>query len=436
VIASTVPGQIDLNDGTQRRKGEMMLERAATAARRRIAAAMRPVRHESYASGGRPPRILFVNDLWGYGTVTMSMAIAEELEGRATRIFAGMGPGFELARRSSFDGLVPVDTMADPLPQDLERELGACQAVVSVMNEGVARAAARRRIPCVFVDCLLWMWATPPEVPEGVPYFQESFPGARERLDRHRDTLRSAEMVGPLVTRPARARSGSPDAVLINFGGLSCPLLTPATLVTYADAMAQCAVAALHGWPGRVVVGVGRHVLDQMDHGALRSLGESVAVVDLGHDAYLAELRRSRLLITSAGNHALYEAFALGVPCLCLPSQNLSGLLTVDIFDRQGVTSSLDWRRLYGLTDLDPADQAGACNRIAACIERFSKDTKARGQLIRHLRNSLSDRRLVSLQRRQARFYAGLGEPGAPAVAARVLELVEDRHRATLPEGA
>jgi hypothetical protein len=418
-------------------EGETMFEktaRGATTARRRIAAAMRQTaRRESGASGGAPPRVLFVNDQWGYGTVTMAMAIAEELEGRATRVFAGMGPGFELARRSSFDRLVPVDTMTDPMRPDLERELGACQAVVSVVNETVARAAARRRIPCVFVDCLLWMWATPPEVPAGVPYFQESFPGAREQLHRHRDRLRSAEIVGPLVTRPARTRSDSPDVVLVNFGGLSCPLLTPRTLVTYADTMAQCAAAALHGWPGRVVVSVGSHVRDQMD---LRALGKSVEVVDLGHDAYLAELRRSRLLITSAGNHALYEAFALGVPCLCLPAQNLSGLLTVDVFDRHGVTRSLDWSRLYGLTDLDPADEAGACDRIAACIERFSTDPQARGQLVRHLRNSLGDRRLESLQRRQACFYAGLGEPGAPVVAARILELVEDFRRATLPEGA
>src|SRR5262245_50365439 len=89
----------------------------------------------------RRPRVLFVNDLWGYGTVTMAMAVAEELEGRATRIFAGFGPGFELARRSSFDGLIAIDTMADPLPPELERELTACHAVVSVMNERVARAA-------------------------------------------------------------------------------------------------------------------------------------------------------------------------------------------------------------------------------------------------------------------------------------------------------
>jgi hypothetical protein len=418
----------------------MVLEKAShgvTAARRRLAAVMPAAgRGGGSASGERPPRVLFVNDLWGYGTVTMAMAIADELDGQATRIFAGMGPGFELARRSPFEGLVAADTMADPLPAELERELGACRAVVSVMNQGVARAAVRRGIPCVFVDCLLWMWATPPELPAGVPYFQESFPGVTERLDRHRDALGPAEIVGPLVARQARARSPHADAVLVNFGGLSCSLLAPDTLVTYADAMAQCAVAALRGWRGRVVISAGRHVLDRMDQRTLRALGPGVELVDLGHDAYLAELRRSRALISSAGIHALYEAFSLGVPCLCLPSQNLSGLLTLEVLERHGATRSLDWSRLYALKDLDPADEAGASVRIAAEIERFDHDPAARGRLVRHLRSAFDDRRLEALQRRQARFYADLGERGAPLVAARVLELVGDRRGAALPEGA
>jgi hypothetical protein len=417
-----------------------MLERAsqgAARARRKFAATVPAAgRGGGTAYGERPPRVLFVNDLWGYGTVTMGMAIADELEGRATRIFAGMGAGFELARRAPFDGLVAADTMADPLPPELERELGACQAVVSVMNQGVARAATRRGIPCVFVDCLLWMWATPPELPPGVPYFQESFPGAQERLERHRRTLRSAEVVGPLVTRQVRGRSPHADAVLVNFGGLSCSLLEPATLVTYADAMAQSAAAAMVGWHGRVVVSAGRHILDRMDVRTLRAIRPSVEVVDLGHDAYLAELRRSCALITSAGMHALYEAFSLGVPCLCLPSQNLSGLLALEVLARHGAARLLDWSQLYALGDLDPADEAGASVRIAAEIERFSRDRAARNWLVRQLRSAFDDRRLLALQRRQARFYAGLGERGAPAVAARVLELLGDRSGAALLEGA
>jgi UDP:flavonoid glycosyltransferase YjiC (YdhE family) len=242
--------------------------------------------------------------------------------------------------------------------------------------------------------------------------------------------------VGPLVARRARARSIAADAVLVNFGGLSCSLLAPTTLVTYADAMAQCAVAALRRWQGRTVVSAGRHILDRMDRRTLHALAPNVELVDLGHDAYLAELRRSRALITSAGMHALYEAFDLGVPCLCLPSQNLSGLLTLEVLSDLGVTPSLDWNRLSALTDLDPADEAGASVRIAAEIERFSHDARARGRLVRHLRSAFDDRPLQALQRQQARFYAGLGERGAPVVAARVLELVGERRRATLQEGA
>jgi hypothetical protein len=418
----------------------MMLERASlgvTGARRGLGGTVPAAgRAVGSAYGKRLPRVLFVNDLWGYGSVTMGMAVADELEGRAARIFAGMGPGFELARRAPFEGLVAADTMADPLPQELERELGSCQAVVSVMNQGVARAAARRGIPCVFVDCLLWMWAAPPELPPGIPYFQESFPGVHERLERHRSTLRSAQVVGPLVTRQVRGRSPNPDAVLVNFGGLSCSLLAPATLVTYADAMAQCAVAALRGWQGRVVVSAGRHVLDRMDQRALRAIRPTVEVVDLGHDAYLAELRRSHALITSAGMHALYEAFSLGVPCLCLPSQNLSGLLALEVLARHGSARLLDWSQLYALRDLDPADEPGASVRIAAQIERFGHDQAAQGWLVRQLRSAFDDRRLQALQRRQARLYADLGELGAPVVAARVLELLGNRSGAALPEGA
>jgi hypothetical protein len=417
-----------------------MLEKAttrATAARRRLAAALSGVRMGTEPPAGRrQPRVLFVNDLWGYGTVTIAMAVAEEMEGRAIRIFAGMGPGFELARRSPFDGLVAVDTMATPTPPDLERELSACQAVVSVMNRRVARAAVRRGLPCVYVDCLLWMYGAPPDLPPDVHYFQESFPGVDEAVERIRQRLPRAEQVGPLLTRSPGARSPEAGTVLVNYGGLSCSLAEPAILASYADTMTQCVVAALRDWHGRIVVGAGLHVLDRMDRRTLDGLRPGLELADLGHDAYLAELRRSRLLITSAGMHALFEAFDLGIPCLCLPSQNLSGMLALTVLERHGAARSLDWGRLYGLGDLDPADEAAAISRISGGIARFSQDAGARRRLVRQLRGDLDDRRLRDLQRRQARFYAELGEPGAPHIAARVLELLGDASGNTLPKGA
>jgi hypothetical protein len=376
----------------------------------------------------RPPHILFVNDLWGYGTVTMAMAVASELEGRATCLFAGQGPGFELARRAiCFDALLATDTMAEPISPELDAALRGSRAVVTVMNGPVARRAVELGVPCLYLDCMLWMWAAPPDVPPSVPYHPESFPGVTARWEQWRDRFPEGEVVGPLVTRPARGRSDAADAVLINFGGLSCALLDRDTLAAYADAMTRCAVMALDGWPGRVVVAAGQHVLGLMDEDALRAIRPGVELVDLGHDAYLAELRRSQLLISSAGMHALYEACALGVPFVGLPAQNLSGSLALEVLERDGVHHALDWRHLYGLTGLDSSDEPDACRRIAECIHRFKGDPDAQETLVGHLSDALQADQLERSRLRQVAFLAAQGEGGAADVASRVLQLMGTR---------
>jgi hypothetical protein len=373
---------------------------------------------------GRLPRVLFVNDLWGYGTVTMAMAVADELAGHAVCQFAGVGPGFELARKGSFDKVLRVDTMAEDIAPELERALADSDLVVTVMNDPVAWQATALEKPCVYLDCLTWMWDTPPDVPPGVPYFAERFPGAAAKLEQWRDRLDEAAVVGPLVCQPTRARSASADAILVNFGGLSCPLLDLATAAAYADSMIRCVLTALDGSADRVIVAVGRHVLEAMDSRNVRLLSTNVELADLGHDAYMAELRRSRLLISSAGMHALYEASAVGVAYMCLPAQNQSGSLAMDVLARAGADRSLDWTHLYEATGLDSPDQADACNRIAACIHRFRDDTSAQAVLVQHLRQALDPAYLTERRQQQARFFHEQGNYGAPDIARRVLSLL------------
>jgi hypothetical protein len=374
---------------------------------------------------GRLPRILFVNDLWGYGTVTMAMAVAEELQERAVSRFAGQGPGFELARRGCFDDLLRVDTMADPILPALDEALRASDGVVTVLNGVVARRAAELGVPCLYLDCMLWMWPQPPAIPPGVLYCTENFPGTEARLAQWHDHLPNAEVVGPLVGRRRRAHAGSAEAALINFGGLSCTLLDQETLIAYAGAMARCALAALRGSAARVVIAAGRHVLEMMDEDALRAIEPRVDLVDLSHDAYLAELGRSQVLISSSGMHALYEACALGVPCVCLPAQNFSGSLALDELENAGVQRALNWSHLYGLKDLDRADEPAACRSIANCVHAFCADEEAQKALVEDLRERLQPDCLALVRRRQAEFFAEQGELGAPVVAQRVLELTK-----------
>jgi len=374
--------------------------------------------------GGRPPTILFVNDLWGYGTVTMALAVAEELEGRAVRRFAGFGPGFELARRACFERLLHVNTMSESIDPGLEQCLEEADGVVSVMNRRVAARAAELGKPCVYLDCLLWMWATAPAVPAGVPYYAERFPGTDERLRQWGDRFDEAKVVGPLISRPTKGANEDADDVLINFGGLYCPLVDQRALTVYADVMAQCALRALADSPGRVIIGAGQHMLDRMDASTLRSIRPGVELTDLAPGGYLAELRRSRALISASGMHALYEACALGVPCICLPAQNLSGSLALDVLRQEDVEHPVNWSHLYGLQGLDPADQPAACNRIADCIHEFAVDDAAQTTLVGHLRAALEADHLALVRERQASFFASQGGFGAGRVAERLLELI------------
>jgi hypothetical protein len=368
--------------------------------------------------------VLFVNDLWGYGTVSIVLAIAAELEGRAVRRFAGRGPGFDLARRFPFEGWIETDTMAASPTEALERAVRGSDAVVSVMNPAAARVAAEAGVPCAYVDMLLWMWSEPPSLPAGTHYFQESFPGARERLEHWRDRLPSAELVGPIIARPPGPPAAPGDQALINFGGMSCVLLDDDDLVVYAQVMAECSARALTGWPGPVVVAAGRHVLDRLDVDPVRRWRPDVQLKDLGHLEYLREVASSRLLVTSAGMHALSEAFRAGVPCACLPAQNLSQVLALDVLGPAGVCPSLDWRQLYGLDGLDPADEPGACRRIAGTVRRFRQDDEARNRLVGHLRRFVDEDVRGCTAAAQGAFYAGLGEPGAPRIASHVLERI------------
>jgi len=174
-----------------------------------------------------------------------------------------------------------------------------------------------------------------------------------------------------------------------------------------------------------VIVAAGQHILDLMDRDALRAITPDVELVDLSQDAYLAELRRSRVLISSSGMHALYEACALGVPCVCLPPQNLSGALALDELSRAGVQRAVDWSDLYGLGGLDSSDEPEACRRIAECVHRFGADEEAQRTLVADLRKRLQSDCLAVVGQRQDDFFSEQGDFGAPVIASRILQLVK-----------
>jgi hypothetical protein len=372
--------------------------------------------------------VLFASDEWGYGTTTSALAIAEELVSltdRTRRCFAGTGPGFQLARRAGLDALVEAETMSGSPGPDLVSAVTDAGAIVSIMNDSIARLANRHGRPCVYVDSLLWMWPEP-TVPASVErYFIEWFPGAEARARDWAVRLPPHEIVGPVISPPRGARAAGPSGVLVNFGGLASRLIPRPRLVTYATTMIEVILDALRTVTEPVRVCLGQHVRRDVVDGLTRRLPAGVTLMDLDHHAYLDALDGTRVLVSSCGLHAVFEAIARGVPCVPLPSQNMSQMLTMRVLATIGATDSLDWDQLFGRVDVPVDDEPVACAMIASCVERLRTDRRAWERLASHLRRALAARGPESCAIGRESFGEPIPPFGARRVAEHVRELLE-----------
>jgi hypothetical protein len=374
-------------------------------------------------------RVLFVTDQWGYGTATSAISIAAALKGLDTRWLIGEGAGFTLGRRDSFDDCISANTMAACPPASLKEAIRESQVVVSVMNPNAAKVADELGIPCVYVDTLLWMWDRPPILPSSVTrYFAAGFPGVEGNALQWKHSLPATEVVAPLITPPRSVERRAQRDVLVNFGGLSAPLVPQGSLITYARAMVDCIVHAFAKWPGEITISMGEHVLNPIDRARVRLTRPDARFINLSHAEYLRKLDGCRLVVSSPGLSATQEAFARGIPCLLLPSQNLSQTLSLQVIRRARAAFALDWDAIYGLTGLIAQDERGSCQRIADCIHRFEADTIARERLVGHLAAQLAPDRLARIASAQGAFFlAYRGEHGPQRVAAYVRHLVSPR---------
>jgi len=374
------------------------------------------------------PTVLFVCDEWGYGTTTIALAIAEALAGRADRLFAGGGPAYNLARRRPpLEHLVHTPTRtAEPAPA-LTAALRASDVVVSIMNKHVARLAGEHGKPCVYVDCLRWMWPEP-TVPSTVEhYFIEWFPGVDTRERAWHDRLPGHEIVGPLISRPPIDRPTAPRGVLVNFGGLESYMIEHDRLAGYAAAMIDCIVSALPDPSEPVRICLGEHVMDDVVRQLETPVPGSVSLVDLDHRDYFEALDASRILVSSAGMQAMYEAIDRGVPCLALPSQNLSQLLTLRTLHEIGSTEVVDWDQLFRRLEVSAQDEPAACRTINGCALQLRGDPAAFARLSDHLRSVLVDPAAERQTIRRESFGGQVPTPGTPRLAEYVLDLAERR---------
>jgi hypothetical protein len=192
--------------------------------------------------------------------------------------------------------------------------------------------------------------------------------------------------------------------------------------------MVKCVVKALADWSGKITVSAGEHVLNPVDSVRFELARSDVQFINYSHGQYLEELDRSRVLVSSPGLHGIQEALARHIPCLLLPSQNLSQVLTLRRLRKAGATFALDWDVIYDLADLSATDEHRSCQLIANCIREFAHDVLAQARLVGHLVVQLRRDSLERIASAQAAFFdRHRTEDGPKQVAAYIQHLVRPR---------
>ncbi|WP_367133754.1 MULTISPECIES: hydroxymethylcytosylglucuronate/cytosylglucuronate synthase [Streptomyces] len=227
------------------------------------------------------------------------------------------------------------------------------RAAVVVLDGAVASALEAAGVPTVFVDSLPFMWTEGDRgaLPlDATVYCAQKYPGVsleREGVLASVSSLRWVEAVigtppdsSPALRPPAPRHPGpltplTPDSsesrtggrpwrkALISLGGLRAPSLPDWTAYPRAVVPAVLDALADHGVQEA-------HLAGNLPDGVLAGLvarspaGLRITAGPLPHSAFLTELTRCDVLLTSPGLTTLLEADRLRVPTVCLPPQNLS----------------------------------------------------------------------------------------------------------------
>jgi hydroxymethylcytosylglucuronate/cytosylglucuronate synthase len=298
-------------------------------------------------------------------------------------LFAGTGVALELAATSSlFVGSMSVDPSTEQGCRQLLGLLRSADACLSVIEPDVVALAAKQQVPCCYVDSLFWMWDKLPDHLRSVDlYVAQRFPGVEAQAARI--PVKNLIMVGPIIDRSHLGEHRQDDVLLVNLAGLESPFVTFGSTLHYPEAVMPSLAEALGLATYRNVVVTGNRTV--MGDLAWRYPAPGVTYMHLSHDAFLAQMARARMVLTSPGLTTTYEALVHGTPVRFLPPQNYSQALLLDRYRRQGLSdvdftwSDADFEA--GITSGLPESEG--VSRVLRAIERAIGSEKVRIHLLK-----------------------------------------------------
>jgi hydroxymethylcytosylglucuronate/cytosylglucuronate synthase len=317
---------------------------------------------------------------FGFGPAGKLAAVLNRLtDADVETVVVGSGTSAELL---DYRGgpVVPADTESPAALQSLRPLFTGASLFINVMNSVSLQFAQGLGLRTVVVDSLFWMWdRIDPGMARSDRYFIQNFVGVEDRLREEKDRIRHPVLVGPIVDASLEEGGAARrNQLLVNLGGMESKLIRLGENLTYPAVIGRLLADGLQNHPfDRVLVTGSAPVM--------RELGRTVQIPRaeferLGHQEFLAELKASRLFLTSPGLTATLEAFTAETPTAFLPPQNYSQFFNLTLLrEARAASHSLHWEDLYGRLPIRlrmPEDEG--VRALLGLIERFREDAAGR----------------------------------------------------------
>jgi len=348
--------------------------------------------------------IVIFSNPFGYGPTGKAIAIAEAFINRGYKniIFAGNSFVQEI-----IPGYITSICVNERNEDEIIKMLRQIKnpVVISSQNRFAIRVAKSLGLRSAFLDGLSWFWKqTPTDHLIADEIFWMDYPHIKDKLPKNFDKI---HIVPGIID--VRADVGEQTQILIHIGGCKNPLDN--TFPKYYLDILTGSLSNLSDIDKILITG-GSEAIEYLKSKLPKN---RMRMASLRHHEFIQELSKSKHLITTAGQTATLEAFALGIPTSFLMPMNLSQLALVEILDQYNAApQSLSWSS-YCPGERDPAslNEKDAIIESSKCAEKIYRDKQIRARLEGTIR-----RMIVSIpdQRGQKEFIKYLGKDGADVI--------------------
>ncbi len=355
--------------------------------------------------------VIVVANPFGYGPAGKALSIVEELHKRLKNdrvLFAGG----EFVREIIDSGseIVEVDERDERALTVIFKKIDN-PYIVSSQNRFAVKVAKELELTAAFFDGLAWFWKTiPPDHLIADLIFWPRFPDMTKKIPPGH----SIHFIGAIVEKTQRgitAEQKDDQSILLSVGGVKNPLtveMPVAYLNLLADGLNYLQNTSL-GKKRRIIVAGGHHALLYLKG---KIINPNVCLKNLQHIDFLNLLERMPHLVTTGGQTATTEAFAMGIPVSFILPFNLSQYALVEVLKKHtAVSRFLQWSSYCDLPDnISDFSEGDAMIEFNRCAVEMNANEK----LMDDYKKDFADLVLSTpLPTEQKKFIENVGVNGA-----------------------